>query len=353
MGLLSARIAAELTERRRAAPILALPDDELVEAVGGSLKPAAWRMLETFDVTRSLEEMEVAALHGVCRHDPLYPAQLMDLGDPPALLFSTAPPERLAELCAAPAVAVVGTRRASTYGLEVASALGRGLAATGVTVVSGLALGIDAAAHRGALDVSGPTIAVLGCGADTVYPRTNRTLYGRVSAAGAVVSELPPGQPPARWTFPARNRIMAGVARVTVVVEAAKRSGSLITAGFAGDLGRDVCAVPGRVTSRIAAGANQLLVDGAHLVRGPEDVLDLLFGAGGWDGPAQPHEQAESKLERPLRSVLRAVENGDSVDEAARRARLSASELRAALGRLELLGLIRRDGLGAYARVAH
>ena len=234
----------------------------------------------------------------------------------------------------------------------MASALGRGLGAAGVTVVSGLALGVDAAAHRGALDAAGPTVGVLGCGADTVYPRTNRTLYGRVRAEGAVVSELPPGQPPARWTFPARNRIMAGIARVIVVVEAAKRSGSLITAGFAEDLGREICAVPGRVTSRIAAGVNQLLVDGAHLVRGPEDVLDLLFGAGGWEGPASDKPSAEARLERPLRRVLRSVENGDSVDDAARGAQLSASELRAALGQLELLGLIRRDRLGAYERVA-
>ena len=146
-------------------------------------------------------------------------------------------------------------------------------------------------------------------------------------------------------------RIMAGIARATVVVEAAKRSGSLITASFAGDLGREVCAVPGRVTSRIAAGANQLLVDGAHPVRGAGDVLDLIFGAGGWDAPRETGETPAADLDRPLRRVLRAVENGDSIDEAARNSRLTASELRAALGRLELLGLVRRDGLGAYERV--
>jgi DNA processing protein len=169
---------------------------------------------------------------------------------------------------------------------------------------------------------------------------------------------------------------MAALAHVTVVVEAAERSGSLITAGFAQDLGREVCAVPGRVTSRMAAGANQLLLDGAHLVREAADVLDLIFGAGGWVGgagrrnggagdvngragganggpaasarPGDPSERLDARLER----VLAAVESGDSVDEAARRARMSASELRAALGRLELLGLVRRDGLGSYERVA-
>jgi DNA processing protein len=354
IGLLSIRISAELAGRRRAEAILALTDDELIEAVGGSLRQAARRLLREFDARAALDEIAAAGLHAVCRHDPSFPKQIRDLDDPPALIHTTAAPERLAELLGGPAAAIVGTRRPSTYGLEVATAIGRGLAAAGVTVVSGLALGIDAAAHRGALEVGGPTVAVLGCGADVAYPRTNRSLYGRIRAHGAVVAELPPGQRPARWTFPARNRIMAGVAGITVVVEAAERSGSLITAGFAQDLGREVCAVPGRVTSRVAAGANQLLLDGAHPVRGAPDVLDLIFGAGGWDGgvASRDRDLAARALDGAQRRVLAAVEAGDSVDEAARRARMSASELRAALGRLELLGLVRRDGLGAYERVA-
>jgi len=354
IGLLSIRISAELAGRRRAQPILALADRDLIDAVGGSLRQAARRLVREFDPHAALERIAAAGLHAVCRHEPSYPPRILDLDDPPALLHATAPPGRLAELCGGPAAAVVGTRRASAYGLEVAAALGRGLAAAGVTVVSGLALGIDAAVHRGALEAGGPTVAVLGCGADVAYPRTNRSLYERIRAHGAAVAELPPGQRPARWTFPARNRIMAGIASVTVVVEAAERSGSLITAGFAQDLGRDVCAVPGRVTSRMAAGANQLLLDGAHPVRGAADVLDLIFGAGGWDGARTPagHEAVEKGLDGTLERVLCAVESGDSVDQAARRERMSASELRAALGRLELMGLVRRDGLGAYERVA-
>jgi DNA processing protein len=352
--MLSPRIASELGGRRRTAPILALDDAALVAAVGGAMKPAARRMLRAFDPAAALDVLAEAGLHGVCRHERAYPQRLLDLVDPPSLLHSTAPPARLAELCGGPAAAVVGTRRASSYGLEVATALGRGLAAAGVTVVSGLALGIDAAAHRGALDAGGPTVAVLGCGADVAYPRTNRALYGRIRASGAVVAELPPGARPARWTFPARNRIMAGIAAVTVVVEAAERSGSLITVGFAQDLGREVCAVPGRVTSRIAAGANQLLLEGAHPVRGAADVLDVIFGAGGWD-PALTRRREpdrETDLEPGLRAVLRAVEGGEPLDEAAGRASMSAAGLRAALGRLELLGLIRSDGLGAYERTA-
>jgi DNA processing protein len=351
VGFLSIRIATELAQRGPKRAILGLPDGELIGAVGGSRAGEARRLLTSFDAAPALEAIASAGLHGICRHATQYPRQLNDLVDPPALLCSSAPAERLAELCNAPSVAVVGTRRASAYGLEVATAMGRGLAAAGVTVVSGLALGIDAAAHRGALAAGGSTVAVLGCGADTAYPRANRALMDRIRVQGAVISELPPGQPPSRWTFPARNRIMAGIAGVTVVVEAAERSGSLITAGFAQDLGREVCAVPGRVTSRIAAGANQLLLDGAHPIRGAADVLDLIFGAGAWPGAGDSAERAvEPVLDGPLQSVLRAVERGDPLDEAAKRVDLSASELRAALGRLELLGLIRRDGLGAYER---
>jgi DNA processing protein len=354
IGMLSPRIAGELAGRRRTGPILALDDGALVERVGGAMKPAARRMLRAFDSAAALHALGAADLHGLCRHEREYPQPLLELPDPPALLHSTAPPGALAGLWSGQVAAIVGTRRASSYGLEVASALGRGLAAAGLTVVSGLALGIDAAAHRGALEAGGKTIAVLGCGADVPYPRTNRALYERIRAKGAVIAELPPGARPARWTFPARNRIMAGMAAVTVVVEAAERSGSLITVGFAQDLGREVCAVPGRVTSRIAAGANQLLLEGAHPVRGAADVLDVIFGVGGWEAAAvrSREQDAARDLEPGLLAVLQAVEGGESLERAAGRASMSAGGLRAALGRLELLGLIRRHGLGSYERTA-
>ena len=177
-------------------------------------------------------------------------------------------------------MAVVGSRRPSPYGLEMARSLGRGLAAAGIVVVSGLALGIDAAAHRGCLEVAGVPVAVLAGGPDLPYPRSHRRLYAEVVATGLVLSEMPPGQRAFRWSFPARNRLMAGIAGMTVVVEAAEPSGSLITAEFAQDLGRVVGAVPGRVTARMAAGSNALLRDGAAVVRSPEDVLDDLLGAG-------------------------------------------------------------------------
>jgi DNA processing protein len=170
-------------------------------------------------------------------------------------------------------VAIVGSRRATSYGREVARSLARDLAEAGVLVLSGLAFGIDACAHRGALDGDGPTVAVLGCGPDTAYPAAHRALWRQVTEQGAVVSELTPGATPWRWTFPARNRIIAGLAGMTVVVEGAARSGSLVTARLAREAGRELGAVPGPVTARLSTGPNQLLFDGAHLVRGAEDVL--------------------------------------------------------------------------------
>ena len=270
--------------------------------------------------------------------------------------------ERLTELTARPAVTLVGGRQATGYALEVASALGHGLAAAGVTVVSGLALGVDAAAHRGALEAGTAALAVLGGGVDVPYPPSNRALYGRVRERGALVAELPPGTRPARWTFPARNRIMAALSRMTVVVEAGERSGSLITAEIAGDLGRDVGAVPNRVTVEKAAGSNQLLRDGAHVVRGARDVLDEICGAGrGGDeepppGPAGDRSprgdvlRHEAGLEPSVRQVLEAVEAGHGVEAIGTATGLGPGEVRAALGRLEVMGLVARDGLGAYQR---
>jgi DNA processing protein len=182
----------------------------------------------------------------------------------------------LAELCAEPAVAVVGARRGSRPGEEFAFALSRGLAVAGVSVISGLALGIDAAAHAGALAGSGRTVAVLGCGIDRVYPRQNSALAATIADAGAIVSEWGVGVEPAPWRFPVRNRLIAALASVTVVVEATRRSGALITADHALALGREVLAVPGSAWSPLGEGVNALLRAGATPVTSLEDVLDTL-----------------------------------------------------------------------------
>jgi DNA processing protein len=350
IGHLAAPIASMLESRRRAPEILRLPEAKLIASVGAAWAARATAYMKSFDPLAARADVEQAGLFAICRHDGAYPPKLRELGDGPAVLYGAGGQARLAELIEEPAVAVVGARRASAYGLEVARELARGLSAARVTVVSGLALGIDAAAHRGALDAGANTIAVLACGAERAYPRTNRALYDRVVETGVVLGELPPGVPPRRWTFPARNRIMAGLAEMTIVVEAAERSGSLITATFAEDLGRDVGAVPGRVTARMAAGSNRLLHDGAHVIRHAADALDVLLGAGRWEKRALAEQPDPGAVDARLRTVLDAIETGDSPEAAAAASGLSPSEGRAALGRLELLGLIRRDGLGRYER---
>ena len=207
--------------------------------------------------------------------DEAFPAHLRPLDDAPAPLWmrGTVRPED------ALAVAIVGSRRATAHGLALAERLAGDLAARGVTVVSGLARGIDSAAHRGALDAGGRTIAVLGCGVDVVYPPENRRLAARVAAQGAVLSQFAPGMPALAHHFPIRNRLLAALALGVVVVEAAEASGSLITAGHAGDLGREVMAMPGPAGAPSSRGAHRLIRDGAALVESWEDVVAAPAGA--------------------------------------------------------------------------
>ena len=204
--------------------------------------------------------------------DTAYPVNLREIQAPPERLYVRG---ALAEDDAL-AIAIVGSRAATPYGLAVAERLGADLAARGVTVVSGLARGIDSAAHRGALRAGGRTIAVLGSGVDVIYPPENRPLAGEIEARGALVSQFAAGTRPLAGYFPARNRVIAGLSLGVVVVEAASRSGSLITAGLAGDMGREVMAIPGSLTSPQSVGAHRLIQDGAALVQGWEDVVSQL-----------------------------------------------------------------------------
>jgi DNA processing protein len=261
------------------------------------------------------------------------------------------------------------------YGREVAEGLGQGLAAAGLTVVSGAALGIDAAAHRGALSSGGlpwatdetcpqrepawfPTMAVLGSGIDVFHPWSNRGLIERIAAAGAVLSEYPPGTPALPWRFPARNRLVAGVSRAVVVVEGAPGSGSMITAEFALDLGREVFAVPGPVTSPLSAVPNQLIREGASLARGAEDVLEVLGVEAAGHGSARPDRGSASEpapwpavsLPPAERSALEAVAGHPvTVDAVAGDSGLPVGEALSALVALELRGLV-REVAGRYER---
>lgn len=195
------------------------------------------------------------------------------------------------------AIAIVGTRRATAYGVETAERLAFDLATRGITIVSGLARGIDTAAHRGALGAGGRTIAVLGCGVDRAYPPENAPLARDIAIRGAVVSQFPPGTPPLPYHFPARNRTLAALALGVVIVEAPERSGALITAGFAADLGREVFAVPGRIGTETSAGPHGLLREGATLVRGWDDVVQELSNP--WRRAVDAPQSAERARVRP------------------------------------------------------
>src|SRR3954470_2639489 len=347
IGFLSPQIQAAVGRPRGRTPgLLTLGEREMIAAVGGSARGAARRLLEEFDPALARDELERSRCEAICRHADEYPPLLAQLHDPPDPLYVRGGLDRMLALAAEPCVAMVGGRRPSDYARGVAQRMGRGLASAGVTVVSALPLGIDAESHRGALDGGGGPIAVLAGGPDVPYPRQHAGLYRRVLERGVVVSELPPGTQARKWGFPARNRIMVGFATVVVVVEAREASGSLITAEFAEDSNRELAAVPGQVDARVAAGSNGLLRSGAAFVRGAEDVLDLIFGVGQGPRPrAQPVE-----LDPGLREVLDAIEVGDGLPRASARSGLSPGEVRAALGRLEALGLVRRDRFGGYER---
>lgn len=300
--------------------------------------------------------VESAALHTRCGHGGPFPAGLQEPDDAPAAIFIAGDAvafDALAVVEEAPAVAIVGARRCAGEGEEVAHALGHGLAVAGVCVISGMALGIDSAAHRGALSAprlrparsGAPTIAVLAGGADVVYPSSARSLHARILATGCAISEMPPGTRPRRWSFPARNRIIAALAQMTVVVQARERSGSLITADLAMQLGRSVGAVPGPVTRALSRGTNALLHDGAHVIRDAQDILDTFL-------PGQRERAAVApvaELEPELRLVLDAIEDGaETAGQIAAARAMPAGVVAARLTRLELLGLARRDACGRY-----
>jgi DNA processing protein len=340
------------TRGNRARELLSLADEELTRAMARSeaadfLKRAAER-----DPQRMLAAVAGSGAWATCRHDDLYPEALGDLDDAPRVLFGRGSPRILRELRRDGAVTIVGSRRPSRYGREIAGELGGQLASAGFTVVSGMAMGIDSAAQQGAVDAGGLTIAVLGCGVDLPYPPRHARLYRAIVEHGLVVGELPPGTQARRWTFPARNRIMAALGAMTVVVEARERSGSLITAEMAGDLNRDVGAVPGLVGTSPAAGTNGLIRDGAHLIRNARDVLDALLGPGA-DRATAAAAAAGPSLARELQGVLDLIERGaGTADGLARASGLDPGTLATALVRLELSGYVRRNGDGRYERTS-
>jgi DNA processing protein len=290
------------------------------------------RFVSAFDGEAYVADLVRRGLRWLPRSSAGFPRSLSAIFDPPPGLFLRGTAGEA--LLARPSVAIVGARSCSPYGAQVARSLARELAAAGLVVVSGLARGVDGEAHRGALEAGGATVAVLGCGVDRDYPAAHAQLARRIAETGLIASEYAPGVEPAPWRFPARNRIVAGLAQATVVVEARERSGALITADLALEEGREVFAVPGEITSALSAGTNALLRLGATPLTSAADVLEA-FGLEAAGPPALP-AGASPVLERLPATA----------DELARALRLDAGRLAALLVELELAGaVVEADGV--------
>ncbi|MDP9192985.1 MAG: DNA-processing protein DprA [Acidobacteriota bacterium] len=279
--------------------------------------------------------------------DDAYPHLLRNIADPPLTLFYRGD----LSLLGRPGLAIVGSRRASVYAINVAELLARQLAPTGITIVSGLALGVDCASHTAALDSGGTTIAVLGTGIDVIYPRANRGLFQRIAERGLIVTEFPPGSPPRPEHFPIRNRIISGLSHGTVIVEATSRSGSLITARMAAEQGREVFAVPGSIFSPGSEGPHRLIQYGAKLVHDAQDVLDELPRDVLALLQTAPAEVAPP--ESPLAEVLATFsrDEGAHIDAVAARLGRTPAAVAEALLQLELGGWIRALPGARYVRV--
>jgi DNA processing protein len=274
--------------------------------------------------------------------DEEYPQNLRQIYDPPLVLYVKG------ELLKRDndSIAIVGARKASAYGRSIAEMLAQALAQRGITVVSGMARGIDASAHKGALMGSGRTIAVLGCGTDLVYPPENKRLKEEIENCGAIVSEYSPGTEPLKHHFPARNRIIAGMTLGTLVVEASLKSGSLITADFAMDFGREVFAVPGNIYDDLCHGPHRLIKDGAKLVEGVQDILEELR-IEKMSAPPESSRKADlSDIERTI--LLNLPRQGKAAANLSEDIGLDAEKVLAQLSLMEMKGLIRRSTGNLY-----
>lgn len=304
--------------------------------LGGQLEAAR------LQAQRWLQEASQEGVDLVTSAERRYPLRLREIADPPIALWRRGPADLDRK-----SVAIVGSRAATPSGLVVARQLSRDLAERGYVIVSGLAAGIDGAAHEAALDVDGVTVAVLGCGVDVAYPARHRHLAEAVATSGCLISEFPLGAPPVAWHFPLRNRIISGLAQAVVVVEASERSGSLITARAALSQGRDVLAVPGSVASGRYRGCHALIRDGARLVETVHDIVEELEGVSviGTSGD----NDSKSLFMSDLEPVMARAESY-TIDDLVLRTGRSASELLADLGHLELQGRVRRATGGRFVR---
>jgi DNA processing protein len=326
--------------------LLALEDLELLQALGGRRRRDLSARYAEFDPT---EPQSATGVQAICTHSPDYPRALRAYaGAAPHALHFTGAVKLLRELCAQPAVAIVGTRRATDYGMAMARSLARGLAATGITVTSGFDEGIPAAVHAGALEVNGPTLTVMPGGLDVCRPASRRALYERLMSSGSAVSELPCGFLAPRWGRLARDRVAIALAGLVIVVEAEDTPVELASAHMTQAAGAVLAVMPGRVTSPASCGTHALLMQGAHLVRGPQDALDLLYGVGERSDTAGQITQIKPELELRLRKTLEQVGAGRDTPAKLTAEQANVGEIVLALTELELLGLLTRGDGGRY-----
>lgn len=321
--------------------VLAASSSEAAAVAGAPVAAALAQRNNGALVDSALRWLDEPGHHLVAFGDADYPSRLLEVQNPPPVLYVSG----RRELLDAPSVAIVGSRNATAQGAHNAEAFARALSADGLAIVSGLALGIDAAAHRGGLAERGSSIAVLGTGADVCYPAANRELAARLEAEGAIVSEFPLGTPAREGNFPRRNRLISGLSRGVLVVEAALRSGSLITARRALDQGREVFAVPGSIHSPLSKGCHWLIQQGAKLVESAEDILSEI----GWQASALAIDANNADANDPVLSAI-----GDapaSLDQVIERSGLQASRVAARISRLELEGRVAALAGGLFQRI--
>lgn len=355
LSLLQARVGSSLVSHLGNLAPEAILRTPVAEMAGRArISEKASRAIEElqrgFDPDRMQVRLAERGIGALTPVDEAYPGSLRTIPDPPPALFvNGAVPDAVC-------VALVGSRKASSTGIETARALGLALSERGVCVVSGLALGVDAAAHEGALEAGGLTVGVLGCGIDIVYPRRNQALFESVRRHGALISEYYLGEAPLAWRFPARNRIIAGLAGTVVVVEAPEHSGALITARHALDAGRDVWAVPGPPGVRECRGSNGLLADGAGVLWDIPEFVDAVASEmrdpapGGASGGAEPLPEGLQGTEAAVLCGVGFEPRG--VDAVAKLSGIAMPEVLTALALLELKGFVSRDGVGSYVRRA-
>ncbi len=325
---------------------------ESVRGVGPETSSALLNWRTHFNLAREEERLAQAAAIFITGRDEGYPKLLKEIHDPPIGLY-----RKGGCLFEQPCIAVVGSRRTTLYGQSVAKKLGAQLAQLGFCVVSGLARGIDTAAHEGALSVGGKTAAVLGCGIDIVYPPENLGLYRRIAESGAILSEFPFGRKADKQSFPMRNRVVSGICEGVVVVESDVQGGAMITARFAGEQGRLIFAVPGRIDQPSSAGCHQLIRDGATLLTSVDDILNELNYLDGLrpkaittEGEASVLEQLMPQLSEPERKIVGAFRGGGllGIDALTVATDLSSPEVSAALMSLELKRLVSKRADGTF-----